>query len=59
MVIYEEIEPYINKTSIDSDNYRRLRTLERENRELRGEVLALRHGIQKVTDECQRMLQGG
>ena len=49
-----------------AETERRISRLERENRELRGEnrklnndVIALRHGIQKVADECQTMLQDG
>ena len=38
---------------------RRLSVLERENRELRGEVMALRHVIQKMVDECMSILQTG
>ena len=36
---------------------RRISVLERESRELRGELMALRHGIQKIEDECKSILQ--
>ena len=69
-MIYEEelrvMDTYTVSLARTAERERLVSRLDRENRELRGdnrklgnEVIALRHGIQKVVDECQTMLQDG
>ena len=42
-----------------SDLENRLLILERRNRELRGELAALNHGIEGIIDKCRVVLQTG
>ena len=43
----------------EDDLSNKISLLERKNRELRGEVLALRHGIEGVIGKCQVVLHTG
>ena len=65
-MIYAEEETYTAGLARIAETERMISRLERKNRELRGQVdmllnenMIFRHGIQKVVDECQTMLQDG